>query len=394
MNLPLLIFTLTAINFIFQVDFVVMMPLGPILMNELQMSAIEFSSAISSYTLMAGFSSLLFSLFGNLFRRKILLSSALILLGVCSLLTGRVESAKELIVVRTMAGFFSGVLNPLIFAIVADAIPEKKRGKALGYIMSGFSLASVLGIPTGLFLSDHYGFQSTFYALAVVFVLVLILSIFILPPDKMRDNTQLNFELIMDFKNAFLNTEYLKGHFLLFFISGAIFIVVPLLSPYAVRNMNIDVENLKHMYFCGGILTVIFLRFVGALCDRMGARKVLAIVATLSIIPVMIFTHASTSSILYFLVLGSLMMALMSGMMVPAMAIASLLPNKKDNRPFNGILNSMRCLGSAQFAFLAGLIVTTVNESQTLVHFDRIGFIYAALIIIVLGISSKMKSSN
>ena len=81
----------------------------------------------------------------------------------------------------------------------------------------------------------------------------------------------------------------------------------------------------------------------------------------------------------------------MSGMMVPAMAIASLLPNKKDNRPFNGILNSMRCLGSAQFAFLAGLVVTTVNESQSLVHFDRIGFIYAALIIIVLGISSKIK---
>ena len=62
LKIALVIFTLTAINFSFQVDFVVFMPLGPTLMKKFLLSPGEFSLLVSVYTLAAGVTSIIFSL--------------------------------------------------------------------------------------------------------------------------------------------------------------------------------------------------------------------------------------------------------------------------------------------------------------------------------------------
>lgn len=383
MNISLVVFILTAINFAFQVDFVVFMPLGPTLMERFSLSAAEFSMLVSVYTFTAGFTSIFFSLISSLFDKKKMLLSSLFLLGFCSLLTGFAESFNQLFFVRFLAGAFSGVLNPLIFAIASDIIPAERRGKALGWIMSGFSLASVLGIPFGLFLSDEFGHRITFVAIALYFLSILIASFFILPDYKVRENRLDKNQLLKKFRRCLNFTEYLKGYFLLFFVSGAIFIVVPLLSPFAVNNMQVDVTDLKQMYLCGGILTVFTSRIIGVLCDKVGAKKVLYVVCVLSIFPVIVFCQSGITSVITFIVLGSLMMASMSGMMVPSMTIATLIPDSNDRTTFNGILNSMRSFGSAIFAFLGGLIVT-MDVNKTFIDFYKIGYTYIGIIIVVI----------
>ena len=312
-----------------------------------------------------------------------MLLSSLFLLGFCSLLTGFAESFNQLFFVRFLAGAFSGVLNPLIFAVASDIIPSERRGKALGWIMSGFSLASVLGIPFGLFLSDEFGHRITFVAIALYFLSILIASFFVLPANQVTEYRLNKSQLLKKFRRCLNLTEYLKGYFLLFFVSGAIFIVVPLLSPFAVNNMQVDVTDLKQMYLCGGILTVFTSRVIGVLCDKIGAKKVLYVVCVLSIFPVIVFCQSGITSVITFIALGSLMMATMSGMMVPSMTIATLIPDSNDRTTFNGILNSMRSFGSAIFAFLGGLIVT-MDVNKTFLDFYKIGYTYIGIIIVII----------
>ena len=53
-------------------------------------------------------------------------------------------------------------------AIIGDVFPEHRRGRATGSLMTGFALASVAGVPLGLYLGTNYGWHIPFIALAVV----------------------------------------------------------------------------------------------------------------------------------------------------------------------------------------------------------------------------------
>ena len=137
-----IVFILTAINFIFQADFVILMPLGQSVMDHFQISTAKYASVVGVYSLASGITSLLFSFFGGAFRKKPLMLLSVFFLGLSCLATGHVSTYGQLFFVRFIAGCWGGILNPLIFAIATDAIPVESRGRSMGWIMTGFSLAA------------------------------------------------------------------------------------------------------------------------------------------------------------------------------------------------------------------------------------------------------------
>ena len=76
------------------------------------------------------------------------------------------EAAGE--AVRALAGAFGGVLGSMCFSIVADVIPPHKRSTAMGYMGSGFSFASILGVPFSLFLAEKFDWHAPFIFLGVL----------------------------------------------------------------------------------------------------------------------------------------------------------------------------------------------------------------------------------
>ena len=383
----LYVLALTTINFILQCDFVVLMPLGPTLMKSFGLSPAEFSTLISVYTISSGIIGIIFSLVVNLFNKKHFLLIGLLGLGIASYMTGVSKSYEQLALARLLAGLFSGIVNPLIFAIVADIIHLEVRGKAMGWIMSGFSLASVLGVPFGLYLSDTFGHYITFSVIALIFGLIFVLVIFTIPSIP-RTETSLNFRtLFHELRRALNNPSYVLGYSLLFIVSGSIFLLVPLLSPFAVANMKIDVTNLKYMYLIGGILTIFTSRVFGVLTDKLGPHKTFTIASIGSCIPIYLFTTSGPINLIWFFVLGSVFMSLISGKMVPSMTLVSGLPSPEDRGRFMGILNSMRGFGSAIFAYFAGVFVTSATPTSPLIGFNVMGIYAIGLTIISVAIS-------
>ena len=367
-----IIFLLTFIHFIHLVDFVVIMPLGPTLMDDLSITPGEFASLVSAYNFAGAITGLIISIFADKFEKKSLLSLSLIGLSFGTVLCGVVTDAKLLIFARIVAGLFGGALNPIIFALVAEWIPFNRRGKAMAWVMSGFSLASVIGVPIGLVISDSYGYRMTFYALSMAIFLSSIACFFLLPRASIPSKEMSLKQLTRALGRSFSNKYYVQVFIYTFIISGTMFLLIPMLAPYAVKNMDIKTTDLKYMYLFGGILTVITARIFGIFTDRFGAIKTYAIICFASVFPIYFYTHSGPVQFYQYILIGAVFMSLISGRMIPAMTLASEVPSKRQRGQFMGILNSVRTCATAIGSLIVGFIVVE-DASGKLINFDHIG---------------------
>jgi len=110
----LLLWTLAAINFTHIVDFMIMMPLGPELTRLFAISDTQFGLLVSSYSLAAGASGLLVSMFIDRFERKRALLWLYAGFALATLACGLAPTFATLMAARVAAGVFGGVLGALV----------------------------------------------------------------------------------------------------------------------------------------------------------------------------------------------------------------------------------------------------------------------------------------
>ena len=158
-------------------DFMVMSPLGDMLMKSMNLRTTQFGFAVSGYAFSAGISGLLTAGFADKFDRKKLLIFFYIgfILGTffCSITT----SYPMLIAARIITGLFGGVIGSVSMAIVADLFTIDRRGRVMGFMQMGFGASQVLGIPIGLFIANRWGWQSPFMMIVGLAVIVCTLSL-------------------------------------------------------------------------------------------------------------------------------------------------------------------------------------------------------------------------
>ncbi|MEQ1913904.1 MAG: MFS transporter, partial [Sideroxydans sp.] len=95
-----LLLTLAGIQFSHILDFMIMMPLGPMLMRELGITTHEFGLLVASYSFSAAVSGLLAATFVDRFERKRLILVVFLLFGLATLACGLAPSYATLIIAR------------------------------------------------------------------------------------------------------------------------------------------------------------------------------------------------------------------------------------------------------------------------------------------------------
>lgn len=262
----------------------------------------------------------------------------------------------------------------------------------MGVIMGAFSIASVLGVPLGLLVADFWGWSSTFIFIALFSLLIFALS-FMLPLFP-ANNRKSDFAVIL--KNYFSllkKGNYAFSYLMIFLVAISMFVLIPFLSPYAVKNIGIQATDLKYMYLVGGLCTVFTAKWIGKMTDRFGARKVFAYVAISSIVPVVLFTNAGPMPLYLYIMMSTLFMTIVSGRMIPCMTLISEVPVGKERGSFMGLLNSIRSLGAATATLLAGFVISETSRGE-LEHFDRVGYISVVVVIITIAIAYRLRLHN
>lgn len=92
----------------------------------------------------------------DLFGRKLMLLSGVILFTIASFLSGTSASIEQLILFRAIQGIGGGIITANAFTIVGDLFSPRERGRWQGLIGGVFGIASVIGPLLGGFLTDGH----------------------------------------------------------------------------------------------------------------------------------------------------------------------------------------------------------------------------------------------
>jgi predicted MFS family arabinose efflux permease len=382
---------LAAIQIAHILDFVIMMPLGPQFMRVFNISTIEFSTLVSAYTFSAGIVGFVGALYADHFERKKFLLFNFTGFIIGTFMCAVAPNFAALLVARIVAGAFGGILNACVFSLVADLIPFERRGRAMGVVMSSFSIASVVGVPLGLYVAQLFNWHAAFYLICIVGVIFWVLSLIILPSVKAREVKLSLKENLKNFQSILAQKDYLQSFLLTSVLAFGVFMVVPFISPYMVKNVGLSEAQLPFIYLVGGACTIFSARIIGKACDTMGSFKVFRLTALLSIPPVLLLTHLPQVHVAIAVLSSSLFMMSGSGRFIPAMTLVTAVVKPQDRGTFMSLENAARQFSSGAASQVAGLIIGT-SAAGALTNYHVVGYIGVITSTLAIFIALRIKN--
>lgn len=388
-----LIFNLALVQFNHIVDFMILMPLGEPLMKLFAISPKQFSLLVASYTFWASISSLGAALFVDRFDRKKILLLFFMGFTVGTVACAFAPSYEFLLIARSLAGLFGGVLTSLVMSIISDSIPYSHRGTAMGFLMTAFSFASIAGVPFSLYLANAFSWHAPFLFLGGVCLVNLVLIWLMIPSMKGHIKTQASapqnpLRPILDHLSQM---QSLVPLFFSFFLVIGQFSVISFLTPSLISNAQLSQSQVPLIYLVGGLVSLATGPLIGYLSDRVGKHLVFALANLGCIIPLFVITQISEPQPLtYVLIFTALFFLFVGGRMNPAMAMVSASVEPARRGSFMSLVSSAQQMASALASSMAGAIVVR-SESGQLLNFQYVGYIAIAFTLISLVLSRKLR---
>ncbi len=380
----LLLYTLATIQFTAIMDFMIVMPLGPQLMRLFDINPSQFGIIVSSYTFAAGFTGLVGAFFIDRFDRKTALLFNYIGFSIGTILCALAPTYEWLVAARIVTGLFGGVMGALVMSIVGDVVPEFRRATAMGIVMTSFSVASIFGVPFGLFLADLAGWHMPFYFLGFMGLIVSGI-IYKVVPSVNTHMTKERPSPVQVIKNVFGSKMQVRALIFMFVLILGHFSIIPYISPYLVANVGFPESYLKYMYLLGGAATIFTSPYIGRLADKYGKPKILTIIALISLIPVLAITNMPHVSVWIVLTSSTMFFIFISGRMVPSMALVTSSVTTQHRGSFMSINSSAMQLASGTASFLSGLVIAKSAGGEILnysyVGYGAVVFTLAAILI-------------
>ena len=366
--------TLAGIQFSHILDFMIMMPLGPILISAFGITTHEFGLLVASYSFSAAFSGLLATTFIDRFERKRLLLVMFALFGLATLSCGLAPGYLTLIVARGLAGAFGGVLGALVQTMVGDVIPYARRAKASGLISAAFSFSTVAGVPLSLWLANHLQWRAPFFFIAALSILFIFVGLRILPElrhhlseEKRRHPFSAMFAVLRD-------ANHLRALLFSALIIFSGFTVIPYITLYAVGNVGISQHDIPFVYFAGGAATLFTARLIGHWADARGKVHAYRRIAFAALLPLIVVTHIGAVPLWVWLICTTFFFVLVSGRMVPAMAIITSAAQPKLRGTFMSLNSTVQSLAMGLATTLSGFIISQ-DSAGHIIGYANVGYV-------------------
>ena len=390
-----LLITLAGIQFAHILDFMIMMPLGPILMRELAVGTHEFGVLVSAYTFTAGFMGVFAAMFVDRFERKRLLLTMFALFAVATLACGVAPGYGTLLLARGLAGAFGGILGSMVQTMVGDLIPFERRGRASGTIMSAFSLSTVAGVPLSLLLANHFGWRFPFIFIAVLSCGFLLLGWKMLPtlrghlPTALVSETERAHPLAA-MAAVLRDANHLRALLFMALIMFSGFSVIPYITIYVTANVHIRQEDIPLIYLFGGCATFFTSRLVGRLADAHGKIRVYRWMALCSMVPLFVQTHLIPVPLWLMIICSTVFFIFVPGRMVPAMAIVTSAVQPRLRGTFLSMNGAVQQLAAGAASYIGGSMITS-DASGQIVGYGMVGYLAIAATLVAMAFVGQIR---
>jgi len=287
----LIVFSLWLLVFSASSQIMIISPILPQIGEELNIADTLLGTLISAYSLMVGlFAVISGPISDRIGRRRMLIWGAAVMT-VALVCHALVDDYFSFLAVRVFAGMAGGILSGAAVSYIGDYFPYKRRGWAVGWVMSGSAFGQIFGIPMGVVLAGNFGFRAPFYLFAVTmaFTFILIWLRLPQPPIHPRKGRLTIGGAGRDYW-AMLKKPGIAAAavaFFLMFLGVSVYIVY--LPTWLERSIGFTPNQIASLFLVGGIANVLTGPQAGKLSDRIG-RKFIVLVSCVGLFFVMIGT--------------------------------------------------------------------------------------------------------
>ncbi|HSU28694.1 MAG TPA: MFS transporter [Chitinophagaceae bacterium] len=365
-------------------DFMVISPLGDMLMKEVGIVPKQFGLVVSAYAFSAGISGFLTAGFADRFDRKKLLLFFYSGFIVGTILCGLASNFHLLLIARIITGVFGGVIGSISMAIITDLFSLNQRGRVMGFVQMGLGASQVMGIPISLFLANHWGWQSPFFMVAGLAIVVGFLFQLKIKPVDLHLELQKDRTALKHLWHTIAKKNHRIGFAATALLSIGGFMMMPFGSAFAINNLKITPAQLPLLFMVAGVGSLFFMPILGKLSDKMDKYKLFTIASIYTMFIVVLYTNLSTQPLWIVMMLNVLMMGGILGRMVPSVALSTAIPEMADRGAFMSINTSVQQIAGGIAATVAGFVVVQKTKYSPLEHYNTLGYIIVVISCICL----------
>lgn len=338
-----------ALQFVYILDFIMMLPLGPDVAQALGFPAAQLGALTAAYTVGSLLSGLAALRWLDRFARTPVLLSALGALTLATLATATVHSMETLLIARFLTGLAGAPAIATGMAMVIDSTPPAQRGRAIARVMLGFSAAALAGVPMALELARMGGWKVPFQMLALLGAVLWLCMAWKLPRGQRGAAHGASLSGLL--------RQPLVRHACLVQGLGqfSAFLLIPHFAAYYLLNLGFPRDRLGLLYLAGGVTALLAVQLLGRVVDRTGSRAALAVAsAAMGIGLLPFFAEVGAFAVAAFV----LFMAGNAGRNISVAAALSHVPGAHERAAFMALQSMVQDL-SITAAALAGSVLLT-----------------------------------
>ncbi len=382
-----LVLLLAMINIVHILDFVIVMPLGDQLRQELSVSPWQFGVVVSVYGLSAMVAGIVASTVIDRFNRRDVLLCFFAGFILATLYCGLAPNYAHLVFGRILAGLCGGTVASTVMTFIVEVIPNQRRGRALGIVSSSFAFASTIGLPIGLGLAELFkNFGAPFLAIALLALAVWVASYYLLPSlEGHRSQTQIS--PWQQFIYVAKQPNHLWSFLFMVAMVLGTFMVIPFIAPYLVANCGLPRSYLSLMYGVGGIGTLAAVNLTGWMADRFGPRPIFLFTAGIAVVMTVVITNLGEVGVGVCILATTIFMMVASSRVVPAQAMMLQSADPKTRGAFTSLTSAFSHFATGTGPLISGLVVGEASPNGPLT-----GFWIAGCLAAFFGVSAMILS--
>lgn len=384
---------LGLLQFTIILDFMIIAPIGDMLMKTLDITTEQFGLVVSSYAFSAAISGIVVAGFTDKYDRKKVLLVFLFGFLVGTLFCGLATTYTQLLTSRIITGIFAGVTSSAVLTIVADIFAPQMRGRAMSGVQMGFAVSQILGIPLGIFIANKLGWNMTFIFIVALTIAILAAIFFLFKPVTEHLKKQSDKNPFLHLWHTVTNKQYQVGFMAITFLAIGGFLLMPFSAVFLINNVHITHDQLPIVFLCTGLSSLIVMPIIGKLSDKYDRYKLFVVGSLIASVMVFIYTHLTASPLWLVIAVNMLLFAAIMCRMSPAMALNSMVPKPEDRGAYMSVSSSLQQTAGGLSSVCAGFIVYQASETSPLQHFDILGYIAIAIFLLCVYLIRRVSIS-
>lgn len=316
----------------------------------------------------------------NNMKRKTVLILIMVVFIIANVFAGLATSFSLLLAMRVLSAFSHGVFMSIATTIAADLVPAHKRSSAIAMMFTGLTVATITGVPFGTWVGQNFGYEMSFYTIALIGLISLIANISFVPKNLTEYEQAPIIKQLAVFKNKPLMSIYLitaLGY-------GGTFVVYTYMTEILTNILGYETNSIVIILILYGVMVAIGNTLGGKLTNHAPIKSltIIFLLQALTLLLVGFTIHFHVVGLISILLMG-----LFAFMNVPGLQLIVVLfaeRNSKETVNFASSLNiSAFNIGITLGSVIGGFILNHLTLSST-PYFAFIMVLVASILMFVV----------